>query len=184
MVIDGSVPVNIYLPLHHCKWLRKMDVLKCYRYIFLKVLQILDVIGENKSETLAVSSQRAETWRLGRKKWHIFKGCLAVMTWFLNISQSVRFSINRMQEDAFLPNLVEIGRGSAEKKYREKKVIIKQTDRKTILTKFWKFVFLHKRQYNNCTYSYTCFRSRNAWQWSIRGLWSGSDWPSSISLAF
>ena len=45
---------------------------------------------------------------------------LAVVTWFLNFSQIDVIGINRIQEDAFVPNFVRIGRATAEKSWREK----------------------------------------------------------------
>ena len=45
---------------------------------------------------------------------------LAVVTWFLKFSQIVLLNINRIQEDALMPNLLQIGRETAER-WREKK---------------------------------------------------------------
>ena len=67
----------------------------------------------------------------GAKKWPIFLCFLAVVTWFLNFSKIARLSINRMQDDTFVPNFVQIGKETAEKRWREKKKNKKQTDRKT-----------------------------------------------------
>ena len=49
----------------------------------------------------------------------------------LNFSKIARLSINRMQDDTFVTNLVQIGQETAEKSWREKKKRKKQIDRKT-----------------------------------------------------
>ena len=74
-------------------------------------------------KTFTVFSQRAKMWRRGWKKWPIFRGFLAVVTWFLNFSKKSRLSINRVPDGTFVPNLVQIGHGqeTAEKRWREKK---------------------------------------------------------------
>ena len=59
---------------------------------------------------------------------------LAVVTWFLNVSQIALLSINRIQEDAFVPNLVHIGRETAEESCLEKKKRNRQKN--IILPKF------------------------------------------------
>ena len=46
---------------------------------------------------------------------------LAVVTWFLNFSKKSRLSINRVLGGTFVPNLVQIGQETAEKRWREKK---------------------------------------------------------------
>ena len=43
------------------------------------------------------------------------------LTWFLNFSKIALVCLNRMQEDTFVPNLVQIGREMAEKRSLEKK---------------------------------------------------------------
>ena len=54
-----------------------------------------------------------------------------------------------MQEDAFVQNLVRIGRETAEKSCPEKKKTIKANRQKNIiLPKFRKIAFLQKRKYN------------------------------------
>jgi len=54
---------------------------------------------------------------------------------------------NRMQEDTFVPNLVQIGRETAEESWLEKKKRNRQKN--IILPKFWKIAFLQKRKYKN-----------------------------------
>ena len=80
----------------------------------------LGVIAEKIfPKTLTVSSLRAKTWRTGRK--FEFQCFLAFVTWFFNFSKIALLSINRMQDDTFVPNLVQIGQETAEKRWREKK---------------------------------------------------------------
>jgi len=51
---------------------------------------------------------------------------LAIVTWFFNFSKIARLSINRMLDDTFVKNLVQIGQETAEKRWREKKKKKKQ----------------------------------------------------------
>ena len=68
------------------------------------------------------------------------------MTWFLNFSKIARLSINRMPDDTFVPNLVQIGQETAEKRWREKKMKkSKPTEKYNITPDFEKNSFLQKR---------------------------------------
>ena len=79
----------------------------------------------------------------GAEKLPIFRCFLAVVTWFLNFSKIALVCFNRMQEDTFVPNLVQIGRQTAGEKKRKGK---KQIDRKNIIfPKFSKIEFWQKR---------------------------------------
>jgi len=55
---------------------------------------------------------------------------LAIVTWFLNFTKIARLSINRMQDDTFVPYLVQIGQETAEKGYWREKKEKKKSNRK------------------------------------------------------
>ena len=60
--------------------------------------------------------------------------------------KSALVCFNRMQEDTFVPNLVQIGRETAEKKLSGEKKANGQKN--IILPTFLTIAFLQKRQYN------------------------------------
>jgi len=68
----------------------------------------------------------------GAKTLLILLCFLAVVNWFLNFSKIALVYFNHMQENTFVPNLVQIGRETADKSWREKKKK-SETDRKTII---------------------------------------------------
>ena len=71
------------------------------------------------------------------------------MTWFLNFSQKYRLSINRVPDGMLVPNLVQIGQETAEKRWREKRKKKSKSTEKHNITEILKIAFLQKRQYKN-----------------------------------
>jgi len=83
--------------------------------------------------------------RAGRK-FDQFFCLLAVVTWFLNFLQITHLSINHIQEDTFMPNLVQIGQETAESWRKQNK--IKKSREKQIITGIGKSCIFAKWQYN------------------------------------
>jgi len=106
-------------------------VLNYHKYIFWKVKHPSGNRRKNFSRNFYRFFTTSENVTAGVKKWPIFRGFLAVVTWFLNFFKKSRLSINRVLDRTFVPNLVQIGQETAEKRWREKKKEKKQIDGKT-----------------------------------------------------
>ena len=70
--------------------------LNCRRYIFWKLWDPSGKRWKDFSKNFNRFVTASENVRAGVKKWAIFRGFLAVVTWFLDFSQRARFSINRV----------------------------------------------------------------------------------------
>ena len=108
-----------FLPLHWAKCLRKLDSYELSQWHFLKGITLYRCHCRKKRfkkknfNRFVTTSENVTAWS---KKWPIFLCFLDVVT-----SKIALVCLNRMQENTFVPNLVQIGREMADKSWREKK---------------------------------------------------------------